>query len=116
MADKKKSAEKDGRKKKVALSRRKLLKLGWSAAVAAIALPVAGMIGGCDAPDDDGWANYNDYSSWSNYSDSSWSNYSDSSWSNYSDWSNWDDSYSDWSNWDDSYSDWSNWDDSYSDG
>jgi len=116
-------------------ARRKLLKKGWSLAVAALVLPLSGKLSGCmdaewdysdwvnDSPgwenwenySDSGWGNgYSDYgdASWGNYSDSSWDDYSDSSgWSNYSDWDNW----SDHSDWDDYYGDFGDWGDSYGD-
>ena len=92
------------------LTRRELLKRGWSLGLAAVLLPVAGAFAGCEVSDDSGWTN------WDNYSDGVWSNYSDGVWSNYSDvWSNWSDAYDDWANWSDAYDDWTNWSDGYDD-
>jgi hypothetical protein len=120
-------------------ARRRLLKKGWSFAVASLLLPLAGKSLGCIVEDweysdwvnhSPDWQNWeNDYadSGWSNYSDGSWSNYSDSGgWEDYSDSGGWEDysdsggweDYSDWENysdWGDSYSDYGDWGDSYED-
>ena len=94
------------------LTRRDLIRLGWSSAVATLVLPMSKLFSGCvDDPDYSDWSNY--YSDYG-YSDYSYSDHSYSDYG-YSDWSNWSDVYSDWDNWSDSYSDWINWSDSYSD-
>ncbi len=118
--------------------RRQLLKRGWSLAITALLMPLAGKAAGCavedweysdwvnDSPDWVNWENnHSDWAdqynpTWSNYSDGEWEDYSDSGWDNYSDseWgdhSDWGDSYGDWGDWGDSYGDHSDWEDSYGD-